>query len=100
MCWGRNTKLNCLEYHRDSEVNIGASDFILLLAKQEERPIQAPCPASLESGCASSHLFFAHRRSSSMFSGVMSGLASLVPLGSATATRYGKHSSAGGGHGL
>ena len=36
MCWGRNTKLNCLEYHRDSEVNIGASDFILLLAKQEE----------------------------------------------------------------
>ena len=36
MCWGHNTKLNCLEYHRDSEVNIGASDFILLLAKQEE----------------------------------------------------------------
>ena len=36
MCWGRNTKLNCLEYHRDSEVNIGSSDFILLLAKQEE----------------------------------------------------------------
>ena len=22
MCWGRNTKLNCLEYHRDSEFNI------------------------------------------------------------------------------
>ncbi len=36
MCWGHNTKLNCLEYHRDSEVNIGAGDFILLLAKQEE----------------------------------------------------------------
>ena len=36
MCWGRNTKLNCLEYHRDSEVNIGASDFVLLLAKQDE----------------------------------------------------------------
>lgn len=36
MCWGHNTKLNCLEYHRDSEINIGASDFILLLAKQEE----------------------------------------------------------------
>ena len=32
MCWGRNTKLNCLEYHRDSEVNIGAGDFVLLLA--------------------------------------------------------------------
>ena len=36
MCWGRNTKLNCLEYHRDSEVNVGTGDFILLLAKQDE----------------------------------------------------------------
>lgn len=36
MCWGRNTRLNCLEYHRDSEVNIGTGDFVLLLAKQEE----------------------------------------------------------------
>ncbi len=36
MCWGRNTRLNCLEYHRDSEVNIGLDDFILLLARQEE----------------------------------------------------------------
>lgn len=36
MCWGHNTKLNCLEYHRDSEVNIGTHDFVLLLAKQEE----------------------------------------------------------------
>ncbi len=36
MCWGHNTKLNCLEYHRDSEFNVGARDFILLLAKQAE----------------------------------------------------------------
>ena len=36
MCWGRNTKLNCLEYHRDSEVNLGTTEFILLLAKQDE----------------------------------------------------------------
>ncbi len=36
MCWGHNTRLNCLEYHRDSEVNIGWRDFILLLARQEE----------------------------------------------------------------
>ena len=36
MCWGHNTKLNCLEYHRDSEVNLGSKDFILLLAKQDE----------------------------------------------------------------
>ena len=36
MCWGYNTKLNCLEYHRDSEINIGASDFVLLLARMED----------------------------------------------------------------
>ena len=34
MCWGHNTKLNCLEYHRDSEINIGSDDFVLLLARQ------------------------------------------------------------------
>ena len=36
MCWGYNTRLNCLEYHRDSEINIGERDFILLLAKQSQ----------------------------------------------------------------
>ena len=36
MCWGHNTKLNCLEYHRDSEINIGTGDFVLLLARQDE----------------------------------------------------------------
>ena len=36
MCWGRNTRLNCLEYHRDSEINIGQGDFILLLARQSQ----------------------------------------------------------------
>ncbi len=35
-CNGHNTKLNCLEYHRSSEINMGTSDFILLLAKREE----------------------------------------------------------------
>lgn len=35
-CNGHNTKLNCLEYHRDSEFNLGSEDFILLLAKQDE----------------------------------------------------------------
>jgi len=35
-CNGRNTKLNCLEWHRDSEFNLGTEDFILLLAKEEE----------------------------------------------------------------
>ena len=35
-CNGHNTMLNCLEYHRDSELNIGATDFILLLAKMDD----------------------------------------------------------------
>ncbi|MBR6902008.1 MAG: DUF4867 family protein [Synergistaceae bacterium] len=35
-CNGHNTKLNALEYHRDSEVNIAADDVILLLTKKEE----------------------------------------------------------------
>ena len=35
-CNGHNTKLNCLEWHRDSEFNLGTEDFILLLAKQDE----------------------------------------------------------------
>lgn len=35
-CNGHNTKLNCMEYHRDSELNVGSRDFILLLAKREE----------------------------------------------------------------
>ena len=35
-CSGHNTRLNCLEYHRDSEFNLGTVDFILLLGKQEE----------------------------------------------------------------
>ena len=34
-CNGHNTKMNCLEYHRDSELNVGTQDFILLLAKRE-----------------------------------------------------------------
>ena len=36
MCWGHNTRLNCLEYHRDSEFNLGTEDFILLLARMED----------------------------------------------------------------
>ena len=36
LCWGYNTRLNCLEYHRDSEFNLGTEDFILLLAKMDD----------------------------------------------------------------
>ena len=35
MC-SSDLKLNCLEYHRDSELNVGTKDFILLLAKRED----------------------------------------------------------------
>ena len=35
-CNGHNTKMNCLEYHRDSEINLGTEDFILLLAKLDD----------------------------------------------------------------
>lgn len=31
-CNGTNTKLNCLEYHKDNEINIAADDVVLLLA--------------------------------------------------------------------
>lgn len=33
-CNGTNTKLNCVEYHRDSEINITADDIVLLLGMQ------------------------------------------------------------------
>ena len=35
-CSGYNTKLNCLEYHRDSEFNLGTEDFVLILGLQAE----------------------------------------------------------------
>lgn len=35
-CNGHNTRLNCLEYHRDSEFNLGTEDFILLVAREDE----------------------------------------------------------------
>ena len=35
-CNGTNTKLNCFEYHRDSEINIAADDAVLLVARQQD----------------------------------------------------------------
>ena len=35
-CTGKNFMLNCLEYHRDSELNIAGEDAILLLARQQD----------------------------------------------------------------
>lgn len=33
-CNGDNVTLNCLEYHRDSEINLACTDLILLLGKE------------------------------------------------------------------
>ena len=35
-CNGHNTKLNALEYHRDSEINVAATDAILILGMQQD----------------------------------------------------------------
>ncbi|MBR2671048.1 MAG: DUF4867 family protein [Oscillospiraceae bacterium] len=35
-CNGHNTKMNCLEYHRDSEFNMGATEYILLVARIDD----------------------------------------------------------------
>lgn len=35
-CNGHNTKLNCFEYHRSSEFNLGTEDFVLLVAGEWE----------------------------------------------------------------
>ena len=66
MCWGYNKALNCLEYHRNSEINVGATDFVLLLAKQEKiidgvldtadvKAFQAPAGAVVEVYATSLH---------------------------------------------
>lgn len=35
-CNGHNKKLNALEYHRDSEVNLALTDLVLLLGRQQD----------------------------------------------------------------
>ena len=35
-CNGTNTKLNCVEYHRDSEINIPAQDMVFLVACESD----------------------------------------------------------------
>ena len=58
-CNGHNTRLNCLEYHRDSEINCGTSDFILLVAREDDivdgsldtdrvRAFRVPCGVVVE----------------------------------------------------
>ena len=42
-CNGHNSKLNALEYHRSSEVNVAVTDIILLLGAVSDIPFRAPC---------------------------------------------------------
>ncbi len=35
-CWGHNNIMNALEWHKDSEINIAVTDFVLILAKMED----------------------------------------------------------------
>lgn len=35
-CNGHNKKLNAVEYHRDSEVNVAATDLVLLIGEQKD----------------------------------------------------------------
>lgn len=35
-CNGHNSKLNALEYHRSSEVNVAVTDIILLLGSEQD----------------------------------------------------------------
>jgi len=35
-CNGSNTIMNCLEYHRDSEINVAADDIVLLVGMEQD----------------------------------------------------------------
>ncbi len=35
-CNGHNTKLNAVEYHRNSEINIAVTDLVLIIGKQQD----------------------------------------------------------------
>lgn len=35
-CNGHNTRLNALEYHRDSEINLAVTDLVLLIGRQQD----------------------------------------------------------------
>lgn len=35
-CNGHNSKLNALEYHRDSEINLAVTDLVLLIGRQQD----------------------------------------------------------------
>ena len=91
MCWGHNTKLNCLEYHRDSEINIGTDPFVLLLAKEDDivdgkldtakvKAFQAPAGAVVEVYATSLHYAPCHVNAADGFR-----VAVVLPRGTNTA---------------
>lgn len=91
LCWGHNTRLNCLEYHRDSEINIGVHDFILLLAKEGEiengvldtskvKAFRVPAGVPVEVYGTSLHYAPCHTNAKEGFS-----VAIVLPLGTNTA---------------
>jgi len=50
-CNGSNKQLGCLEYHRDSELNVVADDIVLLVA-----PLEMVKAGSLDTGCVEAFL--------------------------------------------
>lgn len=36
LCWGHNNRLNALEWHTSSEINVAATDFVLMLGRIDE----------------------------------------------------------------
>ena len=46
-CIGNNHKLNAVEYHRCSEVNIAATDAILILGRQQDISVENTYDTSL-----------------------------------------------------
>ena len=37
-CNGHNRKMNAMEYHRNSEINVACTDLVLMLGPKKERP--------------------------------------------------------------
>ncbi|MBQ2707555.1 MAG: DUF4867 family protein, partial [Clostridia bacterium] len=35
-CWGYNSQMNAMEWHKNSEINVAATDLVLLLAKLDD----------------------------------------------------------------
>ena len=35
-CWGSNSQMNAMEWHKNSEINVAATDLVLLLAKLDD----------------------------------------------------------------